>query len=35
MEWVIKLDDDLLRQVAIQIAKFIVFVVIVKGFFAD
>ena len=35
MEWLIKLDADLLRQVAIQIATFLVFFVIVKVFFAD
>ena len=35
MEWLIKLDADLLRQVAIQIATFLVFLVIVKVFFAD
>ena len=35
MEWLIKLDADLLRQVVIQIATFLVFFVIVKVFFAD
>lgn len=35
MEWLIKLDASLLRQVAIQIATFLVFFVIVKVFFAD
>ena len=35
MEWLIKLDADLLRQVVIQIATLLVFFVIVKVFFAD
>ena len=35
MSWLIKLDVDLVRQVVIQIATFLVFFVIVKVFFAD
>lgn len=35
MSWLIKLDADLIRQVVIQIATFLVFFVIVKVFFAD
>ena len=35
MSWLIKLDADLIRQVIIQAATFLVFFVIVKVFFAD
>lgn len=35
MSWLIKLDADLLRQVAIQAFTFLAFFVIVKVFFAD
>lgn len=35
MEWLVKLDADLIRQVVIQTATFLAFFVIVKVFFAD
>lgn len=35
MSWLIKLDADLIRQVIIQAATFLVFFIIVKVFFAD
>ncbi len=35
MSWLIKLDADLIRQVVIQAAVFLVFFVVVKVFFAD
>jgi len=35
MSWLIKLDVDLIRQVIIQAATFLVFFIIVKVFFAD
>lgn len=35
MSWLVKLDADLIRQVIIQAATFLVFFVVVKVFFAD
>jgi len=35
MSWLIKLDADLIRQVIIQAATFLVFFIVVKVFFAD